>query len=212
MSSIYRKSSMEKLSSPEQLDKMIHITKASTWIVMLGMSLIIVAAAYWAFYGELNEKTTAKGIYIELNQTTDSQDKDDMQGDYSMVLCYVSLSTGKKIKQGMEVNIMPSSINIQETGFLLGRVTKVGRYGISEEEMQSKLKDDMLVQSFRNQGIMEPVIEVEIQLSRDYNTKSGYAWSNIKGSEVSLSDYTMVRAEIITNSITPFRKFISSMY
>lgn len=212
MNSIYRKSSLEKLSSPEQLDKMIHITKASTWFVLLGMSLIIVAAAYWAFYGELSEKTTAKGIYIEWNQTAGLQDNDVMQEqDYPMVLCYVPLSTGRKIRQGMDVNIMPSSINLQETGYLLGRVVAVGRYGISEEEMQLKLKDDMLVQSFRSQGIMEPVIEVEIQLSRDENTKSGYAWSNKKGSEVSLSDYTMVRAEIITKSITPFRKFISSI-
>lgn len=43
MKDLFRKTSLEKLSSPEQLDKMIVITPPSFWIALTGAGLMIVA-------------------------------------------------------------------------------------------------------------------------------------------------------------------------
>ena len=64
MAEIFRKSSLEKLSSPEQLDKMIVITPPSFWIALAGAGVIIVAALVWSILGRLPINVEATGIYI----------------------------------------------------------------------------------------------------------------------------------------------------
>ena len=50
---IYRKSSLDKLSSPEQLDRMIVITSPTFWIAVAGAVLITVEALIWSIVGRL---------------------------------------------------------------------------------------------------------------------------------------------------------------
>lgn len=64
MADIFRKSSLEKLSSPEQLDKMIVITPSSFWLSMVGAGIIIVVALIWSIFGRLPQNVDAQGIYI----------------------------------------------------------------------------------------------------------------------------------------------------
>ena len=48
MADLYRKSSLEKLSNPEQLDRMIRISSPMSWLALAAVLLVIVAAAIWA--------------------------------------------------------------------------------------------------------------------------------------------------------------------
>lgn len=64
MADLYRKSSLEKLSSPEQLDRMIVITSPSFWIAMLGTLAIVVTALLWSIFGRLPMKVESNGIYV----------------------------------------------------------------------------------------------------------------------------------------------------
>ena len=64
MADLFRKSSLEKLSSPEQLDKMIVITPPSFWLAMAGAAFIVVTALVWSIYGRLPENVDAQGIYV----------------------------------------------------------------------------------------------------------------------------------------------------
>ncbi|MBQ7815834.1 MAG: biotin/lipoyl-binding protein, partial [Oscillospiraceae bacterium] len=64
MADLFRKSSLEKLSSPEQLDKMIVITPPSFWLAMLGAALIVVSALVWSIFGRLPENVETQGIYV----------------------------------------------------------------------------------------------------------------------------------------------------
>ena len=67
MAEIFRKSALEKLSSPEQLDKMIVITSPSFWLSMIGAGIIIVSALVWSIFGRLPENVDAQGIYVNRN-------------------------------------------------------------------------------------------------------------------------------------------------
>ena len=44
MKNIYRKTAIERLSSPEQLDKPVEILRPGRWLVIVGMILLIIAA------------------------------------------------------------------------------------------------------------------------------------------------------------------------
>ena len=44
MAQIYRKTALDKISSPEQLDKSLKITSPLSWLVLLGLTLIVIVA------------------------------------------------------------------------------------------------------------------------------------------------------------------------
>lgn len=62
MADLYRKSSLEKLSNPEQLDRMIRISSPMSWLALAAVLLVIVAAAIWACLGTLPTTETVSGI------------------------------------------------------------------------------------------------------------------------------------------------------
>ena len=64
MSDLYRKSSLEKLSSPEQLDKMIEITSPMFWIGAAGGGIVLIAALLWSVFARLPINVQSNGIFI----------------------------------------------------------------------------------------------------------------------------------------------------
>ena len=62
MAALYRKSSLEKLSNPEQLDRAITITSPMSWIALAGIALIIAATLIWSIVGTLPTVQTVSGI------------------------------------------------------------------------------------------------------------------------------------------------------
>jgi len=59
---LFRKSSIEKLSSPEQLDKSIVVTSPALWISLIGIALIVVSFLVWVVLGTVPTTVDGKGI------------------------------------------------------------------------------------------------------------------------------------------------------
>ncbi len=68
---LYRKSLMEKLSSPEQLDKALVITSPMSWLALVGVALIIVVGIIWSVIGTLPTTLDVSGV-IALPESTNS--------------------------------------------------------------------------------------------------------------------------------------------
>ena len=64
MADLYRKSSIEKLSNPDQLDRAITISSPMSWIALLGVTIIIIATMIWSVFGTLTTTQTVTGIVI----------------------------------------------------------------------------------------------------------------------------------------------------
>ena len=62
MAEIYRKSALDRLSNPEQLDKVLKVTSPMSWLALMGITLIIVVTVIWSFVGSIPETVTAKGV------------------------------------------------------------------------------------------------------------------------------------------------------
>lgn len=62
MADLYRKSSLERLSSPEQLDKVLRVTSPMSWLALLGITFIVVVTVVWSIIGVIPETITVKGI------------------------------------------------------------------------------------------------------------------------------------------------------
>ena len=65
MADLYRKSSIEKLSNPEQLDRAITISSPLSWLALLGIMLIIGAVTLWSIFGKIPETQTVSGVIVD---------------------------------------------------------------------------------------------------------------------------------------------------
>ena len=62
MAQLYRKSALEKISSPEQLDKALTVTSPLSWIALLAVTAVIVVTVIWSFVGTIPVTVTTSGI------------------------------------------------------------------------------------------------------------------------------------------------------
>lgn len=65
MSSLFRESALQQLSSPEQLDQVIRITRPRAWIVLSAIGLVLGAALIWSIFGSLPTSITGQGLIIQ---------------------------------------------------------------------------------------------------------------------------------------------------
>lgn len=190
---IYRKSNLEKLSSPEQLDRMVVVTPPMFWLAMLGAGIIIVAAIIWSFTAQLPVTVSCSGIYVDTSAS-------GLPGDGDAVVCYVPLEDGKKIASGMRVLIYPSTVNQQQYGHMEATVSYVEDYVTSVPDIAVTLGNDSLVSYFTQSG---PVVAVVCTLRADSSTASGYYWSSSKAAGITISEGTLVTADIVTETKAP---------
>ena len=61
---IFRKSALERLSSPEQLDRLVTVTSPKTWLALLMLCVIVAAAIAWSIFGRLPTRVEGNGILI----------------------------------------------------------------------------------------------------------------------------------------------------
>ena len=62
---IFRKVSLERLSSPEQLDQLMQITTPKGWFALIAFSILIFASLIWSIGGSIPSKVLGQGILIK---------------------------------------------------------------------------------------------------------------------------------------------------
>lgn len=62
MAELYRKSALERISSPEQLDKALTVTSPVSWIALLGITVIVVVSVIWSIVGTIPVTISTQGI------------------------------------------------------------------------------------------------------------------------------------------------------
>ena len=139
----------------------------------------------------------AVGDYVARVSSGDQED--------NVVVCYVPVADGRKIKKGMSASVYPSTANKQEYGHMRGTVAYVDEYVTSRAEITNQVGVVSLVDSFLQNG---PVVEVRLELERDDSTESGYWWSSKKGNEIELVKGTMVAADISIEEKQPISMLV----
>lgn len=62
MADLYRKAALERISSPEQLDKVLKVTSPMSWLALIGITIIIVVTVIWSIVGTIPVTITSAGI------------------------------------------------------------------------------------------------------------------------------------------------------
>ena len=98
---IFRKKSMDRLSSPEQLTDYLHVTNPSIWIVLLSVVLILAALFVWSSQAVIVSGASGKAIAKDGILTVTFEDQD----------------TAANVSEGMIVKIGDTEAAVTSVGF-----------------------------------------------------------------------------------------------
>ena len=121
---------------------------------------------------------------------------------------FMQIGNGKKIKEGMKVNIYPTTLPKEEYGHMTGTVTAVADFVTSYSDLQARVGDLMLTEAFAGSG---PVVEVICEIDTDENTASGFAWTSKKGETAELSGGTMLGGGLVIEEVAPISMLIPKL-
>ena len=140
MAELFRKDSLQKLSSTEQLDSMIPMIRPSFWVVFAGAALALVCGLLWGLFSRLPVCVDAPGV---------------VAADGSGVICCLPLENGKQVEEGMRVLLQAQSGESRSAGE--GQVSWVEPYVSSQEDLEERLGSVELAAYFLEDG---PVVAV----------------------------------------------------
>ena len=92
---MFREAAMQTLSSPEQLNQLVKITRPYSWIALAAAGLAIVVALIWSIFGRLPTMVTGDGILIRKGGTFSIVS----QGS-GVVTDIADLTVGKRVARG----------------------------------------------------------------------------------------------------------------
>jgi len=88
-SSVYRKASMERIQSPEQLNDYLRVTNPSVWVVLTAVVLILAGMLVWGSFA-----------YIDSFAVGAAEVKDGV-----MTVTFADETLAKNVKAGMNVTV-----------------------------------------------------------------------------------------------------------
>lgn len=182
---MYRQKALDKAFTPEELDKVMQVTRPTGWLALLVIGVIIVAALVWGILGSLSVKVAAGGVIL------------DKADSGQQAVLFLPFSNKENVKPGMKVLIAPAGLPPQQYGYLLGNVSDVGQYPLTTQNLADILRNDSLVTVF-SQG--EPEVMVTVKLQPDGNTGS-YAWTT--GRAAPVSSGALLQANIVVDEKKP---------
>ncbi len=83
---LFRKKSIEKVSSPEQLNEYIRVTNPGVWMVLTAIVILLIGVCVWGFMGHLDTTITTVAV-----------------AENSEITVYVKEGDIKSVKEGMKV-------------------------------------------------------------------------------------------------------------
>lgn len=94
---IFRKKSIERVSSPEQLNDYVRVSNPGVWMILIAVIILLVGICIWGIFGHLDTKLEVAGI---------CQD--------GKMVCYVSDSEIKKVQTGMHITVNDTEYEIAD--------------------------------------------------------------------------------------------------
>lgn len=186
-STIFRKESLERLSSPEQLDQLMQVVSLKSWLPLLSLGSLIALALLWSIVGRIPITATGKGILVHPSAASNQL----------ISLSYFSPQEGQQIQPGMELIIVPDTEGGDRLSGIWGRVKSVSEPPITTLDAARQItKADT---SSWTPGAIEVVAELE----PDPANADRYRWSSRKAGTLKLDPGTMTTTRITLQEKAP---------
>ncbi len=131
---LFRKSSIDRISSPEQLNDYIRVTNPSIWVILAAIIILLASAIIWGGFGSIPTKITTSGVAKD-----------------GKIICYISERDVDKVKSNMPVKI----------DHIEGSITAIADFPVSSEEISTKYSDYIIYLFNLSQWNYEVIIQAD---------------------------------------------------
>ncbi len=121
---LFRRSALDRLSSPEQLDQLLTITTPRSWLVLLGFALLIGAVLIWAFLGSVATTVDGEGILLRGGRSG----TENISASSTGIIGDIYVDVGDSIESGQVVaRILQnnSTENVRVISSFTGRIIEI---------------------------------------------------------------------------------------
>ncbi len=122
------------------------------------------------------------------------------ESDSLEIVAYVPSAKAKEIHPNMPAEIIPSSVRVEEYGFIRGKVSSIAEYPTTDAALTRTFQNSSLSQALSAGG---PVNEVRIAMLANSSTPSGFQWSSRMGAPVKITPATLCSVQIVTREQPP---------
>jgi hypothetical protein len=269
--SLFREEAMEKMSSPDELDRLMRVTDPKGWLALIALLALVAAAVVWGVFGSVPVQVSGdKGVLLAgdsrsqaVSQTsglvtdvrveigdhvqegqvlarvrpnegaeTDVVSLFDGRVDEILIeegmflergrqvavikrgnkplqaFVFVAGEQGKQLKKGMSVHVLPSTVKAEEFGYMLGKVTSVSKFPLTEDEMFLLLENQSLLDQLST-GTGDQH-RVDVKLLKDQSTPSGFKWSSSQGPPFAITRGTLCTASFVLGRQHPINLVLPS--
>jgi hypothetical protein len=194
---LFRKRALEKLQAPEQLDQLLSVTSPRSWLALLAISGLLIAAVLWSVLATVEVTLPGSGVLV----VTENE-----AGQFEAVI-FVTIEDARRIHPGMTARIAPATVRKEEYGLLQGRVTAVNQQPSTQMEMIDILGNDAFVQFLAADGML---MAVRVALAADPSTPSGYQWTSAVGPPNTLREGTVATGSVVIRQQKPIELILPS--
>ena len=195
---LFRKNSLERISSPDQLNEYIKVVNPGVILLLIGFFVVAIAVAIWAFTGTIPDTTQVNGIAYP-----DSTAMGEQASTTLVVYSYLPMSVANRLAVGMSVQLSPNYAPKEEYGFIYGKIASIGQEPISEQALITQYGNLQYLQGLLPQGNF---VEVKIEpLTENGKIK----WSNPKGAAVTLQKGSTCAVLVIISEQKPYELVFS---
>lgn len=113
---------------------------------------------------------------------------------------FFPISEGKKVEEGMKLQVTPSTVQRERFGGIVGTVTDVSDFPVTQQGAASIVGNPEVAQSLFAQGAQ---IQVAAELQPDQSTFSGFRWSSSQGPQLQVSPGTTTSVRVIVEERAP---------
>lgn len=100
---LFRKESLERLSSPERLDQLMQVVNPKSWLPLAALGMITGSALIWSIYGRIPVAIEGRGVLIHPSKVVSLQSKSAGQ------LVSLSIKVGDVVKKGDVIGTIDQS-------------------------------------------------------------------------------------------------------
>lgn len=94
---LFRKSALDRLSSPEQLDLMVRITSPAGWVALTALIGLITVAIMWGIFGNIPTKVIGSAMLIKTGGVV------EISARSNGLITDVSVRAGDMVKRGQKI-------------------------------------------------------------------------------------------------------------
>lgn len=91
---LFRRESLERLSSPERLDSILSLNSLKSWVLLLGLGIVVVVGVYWSFNGRIPINVHGRGVILRPMKVV------GLQSQTAGMIKSLDLKVGDEVREG----------------------------------------------------------------------------------------------------------------